>query len=178
MGEPGRTAALMREVRATPLFRQLVPMESGVGWPIPVRHRPGWDGTTKVFLRLPLFGMRTVPGGGTHLYAPFATLTVEWRTGRPMEYCDLRYTRPWPVRRDPVGTFPHEAVRGPVEAYRADRERLLLLYDELAGCLADDRPFDAEAEFSALLRRLMEPPLEPYYRLLGDRFCTRFLGGS
>ncbi|MEO3857866.1 hypothetical protein [Acrocarpospora sp. B8E8] len=171
-----RTATLLRDIRATPLFRQLAPMQSGVGWPIPIRHHPGWDGDTKVFLRLPLYGVQVVKGKGTFLHAPFATITVDWGTGRPMEYCDLRFTKPWPVRRDPVGTFPHDAIRGSVQSYKADRHRLLAGYDDLATALLEDRPFTGEAEFSALLTRLMEPPLAPYYRVLGERFFARFLG--
>src|SRR3712207_2891537 len=67
-----RTEALLREVRQTPLFRQLVPMEAGIGWPIPVRRVDG-EGQRRVYLRLPLYGYRPTPvrGQSAILYPPF-----------------------------------------------------------------------------------------------------------
>lgn len=160
-----RTGDLLREVRTTPLFRGLVPMESGIGWPIPL-VRGG-----AVFLRLPI-----VPQWrrerDTALYPPAAVITVEAVGGRPVEYEDLY--RPRPDR--PVGTFPHDAVRGTVDAYRADRERLLTGYDELVDALATGVPFTGATGFAVLLARLVEPDLLPYYRELGPEFYTRFLG--
>jgi hypothetical protein len=176
---PPRTETLMRELRGTPLFRQLVPMEAGIGWPIPVRKG---DGVPMVCLRLARFGFRPTAerGKGAVLYPPFATVTLRWDTGRPVEYVDLGYSRPWPPDPDPqpVGTFPHEAVRGSRGAYLADRRRLLACYDELFDRLARREGFDAAwvEEFGGLLRRLVEPGLEPYYRILGPSFFDRFLG--
>lgn len=178
-----RTAALMEGVRQMPLFRQLAPMESGVGWPIPVRHRPGWTGKTAVYLRLPLFGLqqssdRTRP---TVLYPPFATITLNWATGRPVEYADLRFTRPWPIhgRQSPVGEFPHEAVRAmSVGEYRKARDRLLELYDGMLDELRDERTFADSGEFTEYFGTLLEPALLPYYRALGGRFVERFLGSG
>lgn len=172
-----RTGRLMAEVRAMPLFRQLVPMEAAVGWPIPVRRGAG-TGRFAVYLRLPLYGFRPVGGQDTELFPPFATLTLDWRSGQPVEYADLRFTRPWPVpeRPVPVGAFPHAAVRTSYGEYTADRERLLAGYDEMAGALGEGRAFTGAEGFSALLRKLMEPGLEPYYRALAPRFLARFLG--
>ncbi|GGM69966.1 hypothetical protein ACFFX1_07485 [Dactylosporangium sucinum] len=181
MPEPSttRTGKLLADVRKMPLFRQLAPMESGVGWPIPMRHRPAWHGDTAVFLKLPLYGyQRAEDGRGASLYPPFATLTVDWATGRPMEYADLRYTRPWDISGRPgaVGTFPHDAVRGSVREYIAAKEALLALYDEMLDALQEGVPFGAADEFGAALSRLMEPSLLPYYRILGGKFVERFLG--
>jgi hypothetical protein len=46
--------------------------------------------------------------------------------------------------------------------------------------LAQKRPFPAAwiARFSELLRLLMEPALEPYYRVLAPKFFERFLGAN
>jgi hypothetical protein len=181
---PGsRTARLHHDLRRMPLFRQLAPMEAGIGWPIPVRHRPGWSGRTSVYVRLPLFGFGR-QAGQTRLYPPFAIITMAWPESaskpRPLEYSDLRFTRKWAVggSTEPVGTFPHDAVRGPVVDYLAARDRLFALYDEMLDALAAERPFGESAshEFAALLRRLMEPSLESYYQDLAPRFCQQFLG--
>jgi hypothetical protein len=171
-----RTETRMRELRTMPLFRQLVPMEAGVGWPIPVRR----DGC--VYMRLPLFGFRPLPerGAGVQLYPPFAMITVEWRTGRPVEYVDLRFSRPWPVeeRTGPVGTFPHEGAADSPRAYEADRDALLERYDELFERLelGDPIPSEWAEDFGDRLGRLVEPALLPYFRILGEQFYTRFLG--
>lgn len=171
MTEDGsRTGRLMASVRRTPLFRQLVPMEAGIGWPIPLRRSPS------LYVKLPLFGF--APGRPTRLFPPFAVLTVDHATARPVEYVDLRYAQPWPVPAtpEPVGEFPHEAVRGRLGDYRKDRTRLLECYDGMLTSLCDDSPFVEAEEFTELLGRLVEPALLPYYRMLGPRFYERFLG--
>ncbi|MFI1682869.1 hypothetical protein [Streptomyces sp. NPDC020607] len=174
---PVPTADLLERLRRMPLFRQLVPMEAGIGWPVPLRLSRR-SGTPRVCLRLPLFGMRPLSGGGAELFPPFATVTLDRATGRPLEYVDLRLTRPWPAPDDtrPVGVFPHKAVDGTVGDYRAARRELLALYDDLCDSLAAHLPFEREDRFAALLRTLLEPGLEPYYRVLGPDFFTHFLG--
>jgi hypothetical protein len=174
-----RTARLMADLRKTALFHQVVPMEAGIGWPIPVRHRPGWDGAIQVYMRLPLYGFRRDGTSGvTHLFPPFSMLTLRWPTGQVVEFADFRYTRPWPAPTNvtAVGTFPHDAVLGSVSEYTTDRERLLGLYDDLLDGLQTQRPFAGQAEFTLLLRKLAEPALVPYYRALGPRFFDQFLG--
>lgn len=160
-----RTARLLQEVRRTALFRARVPMEAGIGWPIPdERHGV-------VRLVLPIFGMHRADGR-TMLYAPFARVTVDYNSGVPVEHVAIR---PPEVRPEPVGVFPHEAVRGSAGQYRCDRARLLELYDELADALASGTVFD-DREFADLLGRLVEPGLLPYFRRSGSDFYQRFLG--
>ncbi|MEU6995535.1 hypothetical protein ABZ953_33380 [Streptomyces sp. NPDC046465] len=175
---PVRTEELLVRLRRMPLFRQLAPMESGLGWPVPLRLGPASGDAGRICLRVPLFGMRPRTGGGAELFPPFATVTLDRATGRPMEYVDLRLTRPWPVpdRPEPAGSFPHAAVSGTVADYRAARGELLALYDDLCDHLAARTPFARGARFSALLRTLLEPGLEPYYRALGPEFFAHFLG--
>jgi hypothetical protein len=61
--------------------------------------------------------------------------------------------------------------------YKEKRSELLAMYDEMFKTLASDANFSDEwiTRFSVLLRTLIEPPLEPYYRVLGAKFCDRFL---
>jgi hypothetical protein len=183
--QTSRTAGLYHDLRRMPLFRQLAPMEAGIGWPIPVRHRPGWRSATSVYVRLPLFGFRP-RAGEVRLYPPFAVITLAWASQatrpRPLEYADLRFAHPWAVNGspEPVGTFPHPAVRGTVAEYLAHRDRLFGLYDELLDGLQAGVPFRGPAyqDFGELLRMLMEPSMERYYRSLAPKFCQEFLGAA
>lgn len=177
-----RTERLIEGVRRTPLFRQLVPMEAGIGWPIPVRKHAS-QAAPLVCLRLPLFGMCPAPGRGrttVALFPPFATVTLECRTGRAMEYVDLRFTQPWPATdpKTPAGYFPHDAAPTDRTTYLARRRRLLELYDVVVQRLAERQDLDDTllGEFRPLLRQLVEPPLEPYYRALGLSFYRTMLG--
>ena len=169
-----RTATLMDEIRRTPAFRQLVPQEAGVGWPLPLRRQ----GTT--YLTLPFFGMPPSSGAGsTPLYPPFAAMTLEWRTGRVVAYRHFGFERPWEAPDGPVGTFPHDAVRGLRRSeYLERRADLLALYDQLFERLEQGTAFDDAwaARFSELLGTLMEPGLLPFYRTLAPGFVGRFLG--
>jgi hypothetical protein len=181
-----RTGQLHRGLRQMSLFRHMAPMEALIGWPIPVRHRPASaGGPTAMYLRLPLYGWAQ-QDGQTRLYPPFAVITLAWpgpgARPRPLDYADLRFTQAWArnAARDPVGTFPHDAVRGTVADYLARRDRLFELYDEMMDALQEHKPFPGPAcdEFAGLLRTLMEPALEGYYRDLAPGFCRQFLGGA
>lgn len=165
-----RMEAMLIQVRRTPVFRSLVPAEAGIGWPIPLRRNG------EAYVRLPLFGQQPTGrrGASAELYPPFATLTLAWSNAKPVEYVDLRFSRPWPAEQaqGPVGTFPHDAVRGTVSDYRRERSQLLAMYDEFLEHLASDEPMPSAFldQFAARLRKLIEPDLEPYYRILGPKF--------
>lgn len=167
-----RTESLLARVRRSLIFRELIPAEAGIAWPVPVRRGD------RALMQLAAFGQRARPGGGVDLYPPFATLTLEWSTARPVEYRDLRIERP-ETPNGPIGTFPHAAIRGTSAAYVAKRRELLGLYDELFERLATpaQHPTDAlDARFCELLALLIEPPLEPYLRALAPDFLARVLG--
>jgi hypothetical protein len=170
--------ALMNDVRKMPLFRQVIPMEAGVGWPVP--RQPGGE-QSKVYVTLPFFGFsQTKAPGQTSLTPPFATMTLDWATQVPVEFVNLRFHNPWPEGQweGQVGVFPHAAVAGlTVGEYKARRSELLGMYDHMMATLAANRALTPEwsAEFSALLRTLMEPGLEPYYRAIGPKFFGHFL---
>ncbi|TDC64755.1 hypothetical protein E1200_19735 [Actinomadura sp. GC306] len=181
MSATSRTARLVAGVPETLLARQLMPRLSAVGWPIPVRKRYGGAEPPVVALRLPLYEFAREGRGPTTLYPPFAALTLRWDDGLPVEYADFGFTRPWPEAggpRKPAGTFPHPEVRGDLAAYKRDRAHLYGLYDRLCDSLRDGTPFRDAEEFAVLLRRLVEPGLEPYYRGLGERFFSNFLGSA
>jgi len=168
--------ALIDALRKTPLYRQLIPSENvGTGWPIPVRRQG------KVYVTLPFFGqVHDYRVHQTLLYPPFAVITLDWTNQKLVEYVDLRFRPSWP---DPdwetsVGTFPHPAVAGlNKEPYEDLRIKLLAMYDEMMEALTSNTPLSAEwdSAFRALLGRMVEPALEPYYRVLGSKFFSHFL---
>lgn len=170
-----RTEESLKHIRKMPLFQQLIPMEAGVGWPIPLRRNG------KLYVKLPFFGqVPTGEKGKIALYPPFATITLNWSSFVAVEYVDLRFQNPaseldWETQ---VGTFPHPAVKQmTVEEYKQKRRELLAMYDGLLDTLArgGSRSPDQDTEFSHLFSTLLEPPLIPYYRVLGEKFIARFL---
>lgn len=168
-----KTAQLLDDVRKMPIFRQLIPQEAGVGWLIPLRKEG------KVYVILPFYGY-TPKESQSVLYPPFATMTLSWANLTPVEYVNLRFENPAPELNwlKEVGTFPHPAVKNlTIKEYREKRQELLTMYDEMLDNLTQSNPFDSQwcDRFSQLLRLLIEPPLEPYYRVLGEKFFGRFL---
>jgi len=169
------TEQVMKNIRKMPVFRQLIPQEAGIGWPIPLRKE------NRVYVTFLCFGESpNAERNLTILYPPVATLTLDWSTQVPVEYVSLRYANPWPEGQwdGQIGTFPHAAIAHmTVGEYKTRRGDLLSLYDEMFNKLAENQPFSSEwkARFSNLLRLLMEPALEPYYRILGRKFFERFL---
>ena len=88
----GKTEQLMKDVRKMSIFHQLIPIEAGIGWPIPLRKEG------KVYVTLPFYGLSTQKEQGqTLLSPPFATLTIDWSNQIPVEYVNLRFRNPAPV---------------------------------------------------------------------------------
>jgi hypothetical protein len=166
---------LMEDIRKTPIYRQVIPLEANIGWPIPSRRKK------RVFVMFPFFSVEHIlTSKETRLYPPFATITLDWLSQVLVEYVDLRYRNLWPETNweDPIGVFPHPAVaefsKGQYEKLRA---KLLTMYDHLMETLNKNMALTPEwkTEFSLLLRILVEPSLESYYRSLGQNFFETFL---
>lgn len=171
----GKTEQLIKTIRRSPVFTTLVPAEAGTGWPFPVRKGKA------VFVTVPFFGCPRVPGQKqTPLYPPLATITADWSNSVIVEYASLRFKNPNPDLNwdDQVGTFPHEAItKMTIGQYKEKRAELFSLYSEMFEKLASGGEFtpDFATRFSAALRLLLEPSLEPYYRALAPKFFDRFL---
>ena len=135
-----RTEQLTRDIRKTALFRQQVPQEAGVGWPMPFRRQDG-----PVYVTLLFFSYALDPAAGaTKIFPPLAVITVDWERWRAVEYLDLRYRHPWPDDQceKQVGVFPHPAVAGlSVAEYRKLRSEMLGAYDELLEYLVSGTAF-------------------------------------
>lgn len=165
----------MRDLRKWPIFRQLIPQEAGIGWPMPVRK------AKNVYVTFAFFGMVSQKDvQQTSLFPPFATLTINWQNQVPVEYVSLRFRNPWPEGNweEQAGIFPHPAVAHlSVGQYEQKREKLLAMYDDMLVTLAQGSIFAPEwkVTFGDLLRTLIEPGLEPFYRVLAPKFFDHFL---
>lgn len=170
-----KTEKLIKGIRKTPLFREHIPMEAGIGWPIPLRKEG------KLYVILPCFGFNnTNQTGKTALFPPFATITVDWSKLEPVGYNNLRENNPAPELSwdKQAGIFPHQAVaQMTIGEYKQKRSQLLGMYDEMFEILETSGEFSSEwvVGFSTLLRTLMEPELELYYRVLAPTFFEHFL---
>lgn len=173
-----RTGLLARELRRMPIARQLLPMEAGCGWPIPIVR------DEKAYVKFVFFGYRPVHGKDVTavVFPPSHTVTLDWITGRPVEFVNLRYNNPEPKLdwESQAGTFPHDAVAGSKSRYVADRQRAYELYDRLLNATAGGTAPASEdtAELAALLQKLVEPALAPYYEAIAPVFSQNFLRDS
>ena len=176
-GNLSKTEELLQNIRQTPLFRQLIPQEAGIGLPIPLRKQG------KVYAILPCFGFTPSEKGKTAIFPPFAIITIDWQNQIPVEYVNLRFRYPetefkWDAQ---VGIFPHPSVAEmTIGEYKEKRREVLVMYDKMFENLESDASFSSEwiNEFSELLNTLIEPSLVPYYRIFGSKFCERFLAKS
>jgi hypothetical protein len=170
-----QTEKLLKDLRKTPLFTQVIPLEAGIGLPIPLRKN------NKVYAILPCFEFAaTQEKGKTLIFPPLATITVNWETQKLVEYIDLQFRNPAPDLQweGSIGTFPHDAVAAMTrKEYLEKRRQLLEMYDELFAKLKNNEKFavDWNQKFRELFSTLIEPPLITYYRALGNKFCEQFL---
>lgn len=178
MQDKPRMVDVLNTIRQTTIFRELIPQESGIGWPLPLRKSGG------IYVTLPFYGYEyNKEKNQTALFPPFATLTINWQNQVPVEYVNLRFRNPWPEGNweEQAGIFPHPAAAHlSVSQYEQKRKELLTMYDDILVTLAQGGIFTAEwkAAFRDLLRTLMEPGLEPFYRALAPKFFDHFLSGD
>jgi hypothetical protein len=172
-----RIEQLMHTIRQSSIYQQFLPQESGIGWPVPYRKKK------VVYVILPIFGYAPFDTPGkSALFPPFATLTIDWQNTILVEYINLHFRNPWAEEQweyeKHAGTFPHPAVESmTVQEYQEKRTELLQMYDEMFDALAERESFSSgwNQHFGQLLRLLIEPPLEPYYRTFAPKFFNQFL---
>ena len=167
-----RSQAILKRARHTDTFRELAPGTAALGWPA-VKLVRG-----QVFLSVPLFDQQRRPDGAVNLYPPFATLTLGWAPPLIAAYLDLATEGAWTADISaPAGTFPHPELGDSEHGYLTMRRQLFTCYDAVCAALSDGREpsYDTAAELSRLLRVLLEPALEPYYRALEPDFFGRYL---
>jgi hypothetical protein len=169
MSEQKVEEALVK-IRQSSVFRNLVPMQAGTGWPVPIRKRG------KMYLCIPYFGLQQGKGKQPVLiYPPFATITVSWPKLLIVEYVNLRWRNLWSEKQlaNPAGIFPHPAVAGvKLEEYNDMRQRLMAYIEAMLNSTIDKTGLQ---EFSKIFHVMMEPSLLPYYRKLFPKYYGHFL---
>jgi hypothetical protein len=174
-GFMSRTEQLVKDIRKLPIFQQLIPMEAGIGWPIPVRKEG------QLYVKLLFFGQSRAEGRqGVALFPPLATMTLNWKNGVVVEYVNLRFQNPAPELnwQDRAGIFPHLAVKQmSVSEYKQKRQELYAMYDSLLDTLdrGGSRSPEEDRKFAELFTMLLEPSLTPYYRAIAGKFVDSFL---
>lgn len=160
---------LIKYIRKTSLYRQVVPMEAAAGWPIPMLKGG------EAYVILPFYGVFVGGKGKTFIYPPLCTITVKWSNRTIVEYVNLRYKNSLPDSKwnEIAGTFPHEAVsKMTVREYKSVKKELMELYDIMLENLNKEEIFSVQKEtrFKELLKILMEPSLLPFYKSLNRDF--------
>ena len=170
MNESITVEKILADIREHPIFKSLIPMQAGIGWPVPIRCKGS------VYLSIPVFGMqRAMKDQPVLLFPPFATITVSWPNFVVMEYVNLRWRKPWPEAdfSKPAGAFPHDNIANlSVGQYNEKRKRLLAFYDKV---LNNNIGGEDLNEYRDLLGLMMEPGLLPYYRKLYPKYYNYFL---
>lgn len=166
-----RIEKLMSEVNRGHFRRSSIPMELASGWPC--IHYKG----KCLCMTLPYFYRKTTESG-VALYPLYCTVTV------PLENAEriMDFTI-FPLQRDcgninfsqPVGSFPHEILRGVTRTeYKQMCNELFSYYDELIVSIKSGNPFTLEDEMAELMSRLMEPSHYEQYQRIDKRFFSRF----
>lgn len=170
-----RTASLMAKLRSSKIYRELIPMEAQLSWPVP------FVAGNQVGAHFLCFSLaRSTALERLLLFAPVAGITVNWKHGRIVEYRDYQFRGPWQSRdfAKPVGEFVLETFASREEYIEASSE-LGYMYDEFFDTLthADGAlpPYRLNA-FGERLRRLIPEPLIPFYQAIAPKFCEQLLG--
>lgn len=160
---------LIKYIRKTALFRQVVPMEAAAGWPIPVLKN------NEIYVVLPFYGMTVKGKGNTSIYPPVCTITVQWSNRVVVEYVNLRYNNSWTEGQweKEAGSFPHKAIsKMTVREYKKAKKELMELYDIMLDNLNKETVVSPQQKdrFTYLLKTLVEPGLVPYYKSINKEF--------
>ena len=151
----------------------LIPMEVSSGWPsIAIKNK-------EICITIPYFRGRRTQDGKTALYPISHVLTVKWSDMAVVDYSVLAFDKEYKQIdfSKPVGLFPHESVEGlSKEDYKAKRDELFSLYDELIECVAEKKPFNNEGKMRTLFNVLMEPSLYPMYKHISPKFYEKYCG--
>lgn len=169
-----RFAEGIQSFRKSGLFQELIPMEAGIGWPMPLRRAGA------VYLKLILFGQaNSEEKGKVALFAPFGLVILGWNNFKVVSYTNFNYENPWPERpiSGQVGIFPHPQISHlTVGEYKEQRQILYSQFDHLFEALATGvtRSETDDETLRDLFSKMVEPSLLPYYRALAPKFIDRF----
>lgn len=160
------------ETRNHPICRHLVPMESILSFPVPAR-REG-----RVYLRFHIYQRGPAPQGQPRpIYRPHARLSVEYPTGRPVEYVDLLFAEGAPATpsSEVVGAGLNPAlVELSFPEVIAKRSALFEALEAIVPLLGRESLTAEErgkvADGRTLWESVVEPGLQPFYRALNPAF--------
>ena len=162
-----RTEELYIQTRNHPVCGYLIPLESVLAYPIPVVEKSG-----RVLLKFLVYQRGVAPRGTPRpVYPPHARITIEYPSGRLVEYVDLRSQE----HVNAVGEFPHTAIAGQsVKDVLEKQADIYQLTDSLIDLIGREPNTNHERNivtaYKELLATLFEPGLLPFYRELNPDF--------
>ena len=157
-----RVEELYIQTRNHPVWSYLIPLESILAYPIPVLEN------NIVYLKFIVYQRGWSPSGTPRpLYPPHANLTIEYPTGRLIDYADISHK----VSSDPVGEYPHAAIASlSVKEMLAKKSDFYSLTESLIPLLGrspeNQEERDTIQKYKELANTLFEPGLRPFYREL------------
>jgi hypothetical protein len=162
-----RTEELYIQTRNHPVCGYLIPLESVLAYPIPVVEKSG-----RVLLKFVAYQRGGAPRGEPRpVYPPHARITVEYPSGRLVEYVDLRSQG----QVDAVGKYPHTAIANiSVKDILEKKADLYQLTDSLIDLIGRVPNTDHERNlviaYKEFMATLFEPGLLSFYRELNPAF--------
>lgn len=154
---------LQRKIRNHPIYEHLIPLESTLSLPVPLA-RDGY-----IYLRFLVYQIGHVPKGQPRpIYRPVVRLTVEYPSGRFVEYSDLSFVEDAP--RNPEGEQIGYALASSLDYDQviAKRAALLAALEQLIHTITEPgwASQDSTTNWQELWYDLVEPALQPYYQAL------------
>lgn len=167
-----RVEELHTQLRKHPVCRHLISMESVLSFPVPTRRR---DAT---YLRFIVYRRgEAIEGKARPVYRPYARLSIEYPSGRLVEYLDLRFSQNLPPSgtAEPIGEAPNPAMATLSFQEVVAKHSALLAAIEAMIPLVGQRHLTTDqlgivTVFRQLFQTVIEPGLEPYYRALDPSF--------
>jgi len=166
---------LLENIKKQEFYRGVIPIGFGAGLPIiKIIDK-------QTYIMIPFFRFDRVNELDKSLIYPIKfQITVKWPSGKLVSFEDYQIN-PAFIKVDfskPIGYFRHEAIKMYNSGqYNEKRKELYSLYDKLLNFLlvGDDFTSQDEDKFKELLNMIIEPSLVPIYRVLDQKFSSRFL---
>lgn len=164
----GSIEEIIYETMAHPVYRHLIPLQSTLSYPIPVRR------VDRTYLRFFVYQQGMPDGNAIPIYRPYAHLSIHYPTGNFVEFLDLAFIANGANDSKKIGTMPSEAPDydefvAQEAAFYETLEDIIPLLGELESSLTETERATA-GRYQELFSRLVNPSLQIYYQELNPKF--------
>lgn len=157
-----RIEELFIQTRNHPVCGYLIPLESVLSYPIPVIE------SGQIFLKFLVYQRGWAPRGSRRpVHPPHAKITIEYPSGRFIEYKDLKNES----TIETIGEYPHDTISKLSVDEIIDLQETFYLVTEYLIPMLNRSPENEEergyvTRYKELANLLIEPGLRPYYQEL------------